>query len=271
MHIEAIPNSYGYDSATEMGGRGVPQWYGSAEEFTSLEAEYFEAQGEFTKSDLQSMINTLRGIIDELEDDGSEYEGDSVEADIYEEIVGELMELEDQMEASMSLMAAEFVDDAPPMTRVDDLETLSNGYGEGTADGSGHGVPQWYGSAETFEALGEPDAAYDQGYDDQLDESLGMRDGPESSKMQSWKDRRDESKGMEKAMGNRPYSSVHTMDAEGTGGSSLFTKLAFLVGGAVIGGLTAHTLAGKDNGDTESDANGDSNGNGNGNGNNQSA
>jgi len=70
-------------------------------------------------------------------------------------------------------------------------------------------------SAETFEALGEPDAPFDQGYDDQLDESLGMRDGPESSKVQSYKDRRDESKGMERALGNRPYSGVGTMDLAG--------------------------------------------------------
>ena len=53
-----------------------------------------------------------------------------------------------------------------------------------------------------------------QGYDDRLDESLGMTDGKESSKKQSFKDRRDESKGMEKALGGRPYSSVSTMDAE---------------------------------------------------------
>ena len=38
--------------------------------------------------------------------------------------------------------------------------------------------------------------AYKQGYDDRMDESLGMRDGKESSKKQSYKDRRDESRGM---------------------------------------------------------------------------
>jgi|TARA_R100001443_G_scaffold2884_1_gene9474 hypothetical protein len=51
-----------------------------------------------------------------------------------------------------------------------------------------------------------------QGYDDRLDESLGMRDGKESTKSQSFKARRDESKGMEKASGNRAYASVGTMD-----------------------------------------------------------
>ena len=53
-----------------------------------------------------------------------------------------------------------------------------------------------------------------QGYDDKLDESLGGRDGAESTKSQSDKARRDESKGMEKSMGRRPYSGVRTMDAE---------------------------------------------------------
>jgi len=51
-----------------------------------------------------------------------------------------------------------------------------------------------------------------QGYNDRLDESLGARDGKESTKSQSMKSRRDESKGMEKAMGKRAYSSVGTMD-----------------------------------------------------------
>ena len=45
-----------------------------------------------------------------------------------------------------------------------------------------------------------------QGYNDRLDESLGMRDGKESTKSQSMKSRRDESKGMEKSMGKRAYS-----------------------------------------------------------------
>ena len=53
-----------------------------------------------------------------------------------------------------------------------------------------------------------------QGYNDRLDDSLGMRTGRRSTKEQDYKDRRDESKGMEKGMGRRPYSSVGTMDME---------------------------------------------------------
>lgn len=37
-----------------------------------------------------------------------------------------------------------------------------------------------------------------QGYNDKLDESLGVRRGKESTKKQSYKDRRDESRGAKK-------------------------------------------------------------------------
>jgi hypothetical protein len=63
----------------------------------------------------------------------------------------------------------------------------------------GHGVAQDFGTE------------HEQGYDDRLDESLGMSNR-ESGMSQSRKSRRDESKGMERALGNRPYSRVGTMD-----------------------------------------------------------
>ena len=52
-----------------------------------------------------------------------------------------------------------------------------------------------------------------QGYDDELDESLGMSH-KESGMKQSFKDRRDESKGTEKFDHSRAYSRVKAMDAE---------------------------------------------------------
>lgn len=51
-----------------------------------------------------------------------------------------------------------------------------------------------------------------QGYNDREDESLGERDGKESSKKQSEKDRRDESEGEEKSKGKRKYSGTKSMD-----------------------------------------------------------
>lgn len=59
-----------------------------------------------------------------------------------------------------------------------------------------------------------------QGYNARLDESLGMRRGKESTKMQSYKDRRDESRGARrgKSMGstfnirdNTQEGEVHSM------------------------------------------------------------
>lgn len=45
-------------------------------------------------------------------------------------------------------------------------------------------------------------AKYKQGYSDRKDESMSMRNGKESGKMQSFKSRRDESYGMGKIMGH---------------------------------------------------------------------
>ncbi|WP_347852224.1 hypothetical protein [Planktomarina sp.] len=56
-----------------------------------------------------------------------------------------------------------------------------------------------------------PFGASAEGYDDKLDESLGMSH-KESKMKQSLKARRDESKGMKKASGKRAYSRVGTMD-----------------------------------------------------------
>jgi hypothetical protein len=53
---------------------------------------------------------------------------------------------------------------------------------------------------------------HSQGYDDKLNESLGMRTGKATSKLQTKKDRRDESKAMKKSSGKRAYSAVGTMD-----------------------------------------------------------
>ena len=89
------------------------------------------------------------------------------------------------------------------MTTLGDQEfpVIPDSYGESSAVVSGRGVPQWYGSAE-------------QGYNDKMDESLGMRH--RGSHKQSMKDRRDEASAMDKMhtrMG-RKYDDVSTMDAQ---------------------------------------------------------
>ena len=60
--------------------------------------------------------------------------------------------------------------------------------------------------------LSDDHKEYKQGYGDRLDESLGAKDGKESTKKQSMKDRRDESDSMEKSMGKRKYAGDKSMD-----------------------------------------------------------
>jgi len=125
-----------------------------------------------------------------------------------------------------------------------DILAPANAYGTNSAIVSGQGVPQWYGSAEVNEVImsdnvdethvqgvpivantrGEDSAiggrgvpqwyGAEQGYNDEQDESLGMRHrGPHS---QSMKDRRNEAAAMDKghSMMHRKYDDVMTMDAE---------------------------------------------------------
>jgi len=81
-------------------------------------------------------------------------------------------------------------------------------------DGAGVSSPSMppadiFWSESKFAALGEPDAPYDQGYDDQQDESIGERNITTGE--QSLKDRRDEADAMDKKTG-RKYHDVSTMD-----------------------------------------------------------
>ena len=70
-----------------------------------------------------------------------------------------------------------------------------------------------------------------QGYDDELDESLGMSH-KESGMKQSFKDRRDESAGTEKFDDRRKYSRVRAMDAEMDGGKDWNMGLTQYAGSA---------------------------------------
>ena len=123
--------------------------------------------------------------------------------------------------SSQNLEPPVLVDEEMSAEEVTDAYPQSSAEVGGTA--SGQGVPVSYGSGSS-QYLEPPVivddeymSEYDQGYDDELDESLGERDGPERDFTQSRKSRRDESKGTEKYDDSRPYSSVGTMDAEQVG------------------------------------------------------
>lgn len=57
--------------------------------------------------------------------------------------------------------------------------------------------------------------AHKQGYDARLDESLGMREGKESTKSQSYASRRHESEGEKKSEGKKKFSADKS-SAQGT-------------------------------------------------------
>ena len=66
-----------------------------------------------------------------------------------------------------------------------------------------------------------------QNANDRLDEHLGMKDGKESTKSQSYKDRRDESRGMTSSKGGSTFDSVFkSMEAKNrsAGGHSSCNK-----------------------------------------------
>jgi hypothetical protein len=53
-----------------------------------------------------------------------------------------------------------------------------------------------------------------QGYNDRLDERLGMKDGAESTKTQTYRDRRDESRGMTDRHHHRSQATFQSVFAE---------------------------------------------------------
>ena len=128
----------------------------------------------------------------------------------------------ESMEMEMEEMASEFSVERinpTPVTGKADMKAESFGAEENLAVADvdihdGMNIPAGSG-AIVGQAIPETDftpfGASAEGYDDKLDESLGMSE-KESKMKQSDKDRRDESKGTEKADDERAYSRVGTMD-----------------------------------------------------------
>ena len=80
-----------------------------------------------------------------------------------------------------------------------------------------------------------------QGYNDKMDESMGMSHR-ESKMKQSMKDRRDESAGMEKHMNRRKYARVGTMDKGDRYGAEMAVPMNYPEGdGRVLGQSTPTT------------------------------
>ena len=208
---EEAYNGMGENSAS-ISGQGVPQWYGSAETADSMSDE--------------EVIEILEEV--ETSEFGA-YQKYPVEQ---VRMAMSLVNSRPSLKAwAQKRYSAEELGVGVGMPAVDD-GFYPNSYGEDSST-FGQGVPQWYGSAE-------------QGYDDKMDESLGMHHRGAHS--QSMKDRRDEAAAMDKdhSMMGRKYDDVMTMDAEPVVKvQKSETKMAMAIGAAVLGALTAYTLSRK--------------------------
>jgi len=90
-----------------------------------------------------------------------------------------------------------------------------------------------------------------QGYNDRLDETLGSKDGAESTKKQSMKDRRHESEAMEKKDHGHKYGSDKGMSYRSNADHSRAKVLRHMGGRGVGMSKTDKGIAGLGNPDAE--------------------
>jgi len=174
MHEDFIPNTYGEDSALTS-GRGVPQWYGSA--------EYFEAPMQRFppgKNDVDTAKALLRRRYSGIRFSGDpiylvDQRGSSNKFHVFLQsnkgnfnVYGRIGYPSPQLYGPMGEGAymnkmrnkirkgynkTDFAAEAnfPGLPGAVDDGYYPNSWGEDSASISGQGVPQWYGSAEEFE------------------------------------------------------------------------------------------------------------------------
>lgn len=270
-----LTNGFGENSAS-VSDYGVPVWYGSAEE----SQDWRESMSD------EEAIQILKEMQDaELKDGWSP----ETESGFHEQAHARgkpnsdtVLAVYDKYGVKKVATAMSLSNSRPTLRawaqKEYGAEEAYNGMGENSASISGQGVPQWYGSAEELgpgvgmpavddgfypNSYGEDSSTFgqgvpqwygsaEQGYNDKMDESLGMRH--RGSHSQSMKDRRDEAAAMDKRhsrMG-RKYDDVMTMDAEPVVKvQKSETKMAMAIGAAVLGALTAYTISRKVGGSDE--------------------
>jgi len=268
-----LTNGFGENSAS-VSDYGVPVWYGSAETADSIsDEEVIQIIEELTAAQKEDAVDFARGRDNHL--DYATYARGPVGS-------SNVKAFYEKYGVSTVATAMNLVNKRPSLKawaqKSYKSEEAYNGMGENSASISGQGVPQWYGSAEELgvgvgmpavddgfypNSYGEDSSTFgqgvpqwygsaEQGYNDKMDESLGMRH--RGSHSQSMKDRRDEASAMDKGhstMG-RKYDDVMTMDAEPVVKvQKSETKMAMAIGAAVLGALTAYTLSRKVGGSDE--------------------
>ena len=177
MHEDFIPNTYGEDSALTS-GRGVPQWYGSAEEFEAMEVFPPSYEGDVANSmsrirQAYPNAQITRGStpIYMIKRGGSMnrfhvfVETSAGNFNVYgrigygnPQIYGPMGQgtYSDKMRTKLRKGYSKFGAEGFENPMIDQ-GYYPNSTGESSAVISGNGVPQWYGSAETYAAHSHDD------------------------------------------------------------------------------------------------------------------
>ena len=208
--VPVVPNTYGEDSS--LSGNGVPEWYGSAEHDQGYDDKQDESMGMRHRGSHSQSMKDRRDEASAMDKDhsmmGRKYDDVmTMDAQGYNDKMDESLGMRHRGSHSQSMKDRR--DEASAMDKMhskmgrkyDDVMTMDSEHHKG------------------------------QGYNDELDESLGMSH-KESGMHQSMKDRRDESKGTEKFDNSRAYSRVQAMDAEMDGGKDWNMGLTQYAGSA---------------------------------------
>jgi len=220
--LPVIPDSYGTNSALDS-GQGVPVWYGSAEGDTKANSarKLVEMLGSG-----KIEVNSIDNFVKNFTRDTDFHELSDDELDII------------FRDGSMATMIADKVSDGYEISTVVVAYDSEHHKGQGYDDEMDESLGMRHRGSHKQSMKDRRDEAsamdkrhskmgrkYDdvmamdsehhkgQGYDDEMDESLGMRH--RGKHKQSFKDRRDEASAMDKKYGMmRKYDDVMAMDAE---------------------------------------------------------
>jgi predicted DNA-binding WGR domain protein len=220
--LPVIPDSYGTNSALDS-GQGVPVWYGSAEgdDKANSARKLVEMVGNG-----KIEVNTIDNFVQNFTRDTDFHELSEDELDII------------FRDGSMATMIADKTSDGYEISTVVVAYDSEHHKGQGYNDEMDEslGMRHRGSHSQSFKDRRDEASAMDkrhskmgrkyddvmamdsehhkgQGYNDEMDESLGMRH--RGSHSQSFKDRRDEASAMDKKYGMmRKYDDVAAMDAE---------------------------------------------------------
>jgi len=226
--LPVIPDSYGTNSALDS-GQGVPVWYGSAEGGSgkARNARQLVAMME-EQEDGKIVVDSISNFVDNM----------TVNAQAMPIENGNELDINFYGDNSMATMIADKVSDGYEISTVVVAYESEHHKGQGYDDEMDESLGMRHRGSHKQSMKDRRDEAsamdkrhskmgrkYDdvmamdsehhkgQGYDDEMDESLGMRH--RGKHKQSFKDRRDEASAMDKKYGMmRKYDDVMAMDAE---------------------------------------------------------